>query len=109
MGTHPIFESDFDCLTDMLLLRVFGIFTLTTGSFLRKRSDSASLYNLEIPQGDGNKVKVKDLLDMVDELTTQNDELVDEFLNPDSLMFYERKNVIFNVKNKKKYSKSLQT
>lgn len=28
---------------------------------------------------------------MVDELTTQNDELVDEFLNPDSLMFYERK------------------
>merc|ERR1712066_1181738 len=33
MGTHPIFESEFDCLTENLKMKLFGLFALVGAVF----------------------------------------------------------------------------
>jgi len=47
MGTHPIFESDFDCLTDMFRKRLLSLFSASSrrlGVSENKSSNWASIH-----------------------------------------------------------------
>merc|ERR1712039_323294 len=44
MGTHPIFESDFDCLADMNLKTLFAFVTIVVGSYVKNFPVSRNLW-----------------------------------------------------------------
>merc|ERR1711876_16766 len=43
MGTHPIFESDFDCLTDEIMVKLGSLLVLTLKSALSQTADDEDL------------------------------------------------------------------
>merc|ERR1711937_11413 len=49
MGTHPIFESDFDCLTEKMIRRAFGV------RYLQTMASKAQVRNLKIYTKTGDK------------------------------------------------------
>merc|ERR1711868_122032 len=48
MGTHPIFESDFDCLTDIFFFQI-NLFTMSmNGNWKKVKSDNAAAFGTAI-------------------------------------------------------------
>merc|ERR1712172_1175 len=69
MGTHPIFESDFDCLTDSFFIRLFFVATRSPERRAKEKKSYKQLFSRKsirfyfiLPRSDFNNFTIPSLI-----------------------------------------------